>query len=401
MPFNSNKIDEKNARDVRQRSITILYFGTYEKTYSRNQILIKSLKRMGHIVKECHVSLWGNKRDKTKVFQNGYDTFIFLFNLLTIYPRLIFKYLFAGHYDIVFVGYMGHLDVLIVKFLEFITQRQKKIVFDVFISLYDSIVNDRGMVKKRSTLGKCIFRLDQISCSLADVILMDTQTHIKFFQETFKIPENKMFKIYASADTDIFYPRKIQKCPGGLQVLFMGKYTPLHGIEHIVAAAELLKHQTDVQFRFIGNGQFYKRIRALVDKKHLNNVGFIDWVEYKTLPDYIKKADICLGIFSKSEKANRVIPNKIFQAMAMGKAVISGKTDAVLECLTHKENIFLCEPGNPAALSKAILTLKSDTTLRKRIGAKAMQTFEEALGDKSIIRGLTKVLNPLIYENDK
>ena len=394
-------INEKNDREPRQRPVTILYFGTYEETYSRNQIMIKSLKRMGHIVKECHVSLWGNRRDKTKVFKSGYDTFIFLFNLLTIYPRLLIKYLFIGHYDIIFIGYIGHLDVLIVKFLEFITQRQRKIVFDVFISLYDTIVNDREMVKKESFLAKLIFRLDLIACSLADVILLDTQTHIKFFKETFKVPKNKMVKIYASADTDIFYPRKIQERAGGFQVLFIGKYTPLHGIEYIVEAADLLKNQPDIQFLFIGKGQLYKRIRALVDKKSLNNVGFIQWVAYEILPDYVKKADICLGVFSKSEKANRVIPNKIFQAMAMGKPVISGKTDAVLECLTHRENIFLCEPGNPTELSEAILTLKSDTTLRNRIGAKAVRTFEDALGDESIIRGLKKVLDPIAYENDK
>ena len=210
-----------------------------------------------------------------------------------------------------------------------------------------------------------------------------------------------MFKIHPSADTDIFYPRKIQEYPNGFQVLFMGKYTPLHGIEHIVNAAERLKDQPDIQFLFIGRGQLYKWIRALVNKKHLNNITFIDWVAYETLPDRIEKADISLGVFSKSEKANRVIPNKIFQAMAMGKPVISGKTDAVLECLTHKENIFLCEPGNPAALSEAIMTLKSDTALRKRIGVKAIQTFEDALGDKSIIRGLKKVLDPISYGNEK
>jgi glycosyltransferase involved in cell wall biosynthesis len=398
VPFYSGNAEEKKETDVRQRPVAILYFGTYEESYSRNQIMMKSLKRMGHRVKECHVSLWGNKTDKTRIFRTGYDTVILLLGLVTAYPRLFIKYLSIGHYDIVFIGYPGHLDVLVVKFLEFITRRKKRIVFDAFISLYDTIAGDRGMVRERSIIGRCIFLLDRIACSFADVILLDTHTHIRFFQETFSIPEKKMVRVYASADTDIFYPRETAGTPGGFQVLFTGKYTPLHGIEHIVDAAELLKDQSDLQFVFIGRGQLYGQIRALVDRKDLKNIRFIEWVDYETLPDYIKKADVCLGVFSKTAKANRVIPNKIFQAMAMGKPVISGKTSGILECLTHRENIFLCEPGDPVALSGAILALKSDEDLRIRIGSGALKTFEEDLGDKAMIMGLTNVFDALRHE---
>jgi glycosyltransferase involved in cell wall biosynthesis len=210
-----------------------------------------------------------------------------------------------------------------------------------------------------------------------------------------------MVKIWASADTDIFYPRKIKTRPHGFQVLFIGKYTPLHGIEHIVEAAKLLKHQEDIHFVLIGKGQLYGRIRALVEKKHLKNINFIEWVEYDALHYYIEKADVCLGIFSKSAKANRVIPNKIFQAMSMGKPVISGRTEGLLECLTHGEDVYLCEPGNPVALSEAILALKSDKTLRDRIGAKAIKTFKKDLGDRVIMRGLRKVLNSMDHRGHR
>lgn len=391
----SNDIGKMDNIDHGQRPITILYFGTYEETYPRNRIIMKSLKNMGHIVKECHISLWGNKTDKTVYFKRGHDAFLLLFRLLTAYPRLVLRYVSLEPYDVVFVGYMGHLDVLVVKFLEFITGRRKKIIFDAFISLYDTIVLDRRMIRKDSIMARCIYQLDRVSCSFADVILLDTDAHIEFFGKAFRMPGKKFFKIYAGAETSIFYPREIQGSAGGFKVLFMGKYTPLHGIEYIVEAADLLRNQRDLQFVFIGKGQLYKQIRTLVRNKNLKNIFFIKWVAYETLPDYIKRADICLGVFSKSAKANRVIPNKIFQAMAMGKPVISGKTDGVLECLTHRGDIFLCEPGDPAALAQAIMTLKSDANLRKRIAAKALQTFEEDLGDKAAISVLEKVLNSM------
>jgi glycosyltransferase involved in cell wall biosynthesis len=230
----------------------------------------------------------------------------------------------------------------------------------------------------------------------SDVLLLDTDAHVSYFQDTFGIPEEKLFKIYASADTSVFYPRKRRERNGVFQVLFWGKYTPLHGIEHIVGAAERLRNQGEIRFVFIGRGQLYQPIRKLVRDKDLHNIHFIEWVDYEALPDHIQAADVCLGIFSTSAKANRVVPNKIFQAMAMGKPVISGKTDAVEDCLTHKGNIFLCKPGNPASLSEAIMTLKSDPALKKRIGVKALQTFEEDLSDKAAIDALKKALNRAI-----
>ena len=389
----SNDIKKKDDKDRSQRPITILYFGTYEETYPRNRIIMKSLKKMGHKIKECHISLWGNNTDKTVYFKSGHDAFLLLFRLLTAYPRLVLKYLSLGRYDVVFVGYLGHLDVLVVKFLEFITRRRKKIIFDVFISLYDTIISDRRMINKDSFIARCIYQLDRISCSFADVVLLDTDSHIDFFRKTFRISGKKFYKIYASAETSVFYPRKFPECTGKFQILFMGKYTPLHGIEYIVEAAEKLGDQKDLQFIFIGKGQMYKQIRALVRKKNLKNIFFIEWVAYETLPDYIEKAYICLGVFSKMAKANRVIPNKIFQAMAMGKPVISGKTDAVLECMTHREDIFLCEPGDPGALAEAILTLKSDSALRERIGERAVRRFQEDLGYNAVKSGLKEVLS--------
>jgi glycosyltransferase involved in cell wall biosynthesis len=348
---------------------------------------------MGHVVKECHIPLWADKVDKTGCLGGSKGAFLLLLRLLTVYTRLLFKYLSAGHYDVILVGYPGHLDVLIAKCLEYVSGRRKKIVFDAFISLHDTIVCDRRMVKAGSVMARIIFQLDRIACLSSDVLLLDTDAHADYFQNTFGVPAKKLFTICASADTSVFYPRKRRKKNGAFRVLFWGKYTPLHGIEHIVEAARQLRNQESIRFVFIGRGQIYRRIRALVEDYDLHNIEFIEWVPYEALPAHIQAADVCLGIFSTSAKANRVVPNKIFQAMAMAKPVISGRTDAVEACLTHMENIFLCNPGDPADLSGAIMTLKSDAALTQRISVNALETFETDLSDKMAVDVLKKVLS--------
>jgi len=390
---NHTPIERQKAGPKNGKIDTILYFGTYEETYSRNRILIKSLRAMGYHVKECHVSLWQNKVDKSGVLR-GSGLIFFLIHLLSLYPRLIFKYLFAGHHDVIFVGYFGHLDILIIRLLCLIIFRRKKIVFDAFISLYDSIVQDRKMVKPRSIFSGIIFLLDRVSCFFADAVLLDTNEHIDFFHKKLNVPKDKMFRVLANAETDVFYFREGKKEEDSkCRILFMGKYTPLHGIEYIVEAAEMLQHDDSVEFIFIGKGQLHSKIQMVVAEKKINNIRFIDWVEYKELPAYIANADICLGIFSKSSKAQRVIPNKVFQAMAMGKSVITADTPGIAELLTHGYNAILCNPADPVGLYEAIIRLKGDPLLRKKIGENALASFKDLAGDQETTASLQKVIN--------
>ena len=372
--------------------LTILYFGTYEETYSRNQIMIKSLKKMGHNLKECHVSLWGNKIDKTKSFSGIFGKLFLMLRLLSIYPRLFLKYLFVGRYDVMFVGYFGHLDMFFAKLFSILTLRRKKIIFDAFISLYDTMVFDRKMLKENSFFSKIVFWLDKLSCWLADTVILDTNAHIDFFHKTFNVPKEKMVRIFASADTGVFYPRQVKKDDNVFNVLFMGKYTPLHGIEHIINAAEILKNDKEIVFTLIGKGQLFLQILSMIKEKRLLNISIIDWVEYEKLPDHIGKADVCLGVFSASEKASRVIPNKVFQYMAMGKVVITARTPGIAEGLRDEDNAILCNPADPIDLSNAIIKVKENILLSKKIAFNARKTFLQNFGRKEIIAELHKAI---------
>ncbi len=374
------------------KPLTILYFGTYEETYSRNQIMIKSLKKMGHSIKECHVSLWGNQIDKTKTVTGISGKFLFIARLLSIYPLLFFKYLFVGHYDVMFVGYFGHLDMLFARMFQTLAFRKKRIVFDAFLSLYDSMVTDRKMMKAGSLPAMLVFWCDKKACLLADIVILDTNAHIDFFCSTFGLPEEKFVRIFASADTDVFHPRQVEKKDDVFNVLFMGKYTPLHGIKYIVEAAEILKDHNDIKFTFIGKGQLYPTIRKSVREKGLDNIEFIEWVDYEKLPDYIARTDVCLGIFDYSGKASRVIPNKVFQAMAMGKAILTARTSGIAEGIKDGDNGVLCNPADPFDLVDKILKLKKERSLLEKIAENAKETFQKSLGERAIIASLKRVL---------
>jgi glycosyltransferase involved in cell wall biosynthesis len=165
--------------------------------------------------------------------------------------------------------------------------------------------------------------------------------------------------------------------PDEFSALFVGKLIPLHGLPTILAAARLL---ADVPFRVVGSGQ-----EEWLLGERPSNVEWRQWVNYARLPDEYAGAGCALGIFDAGAKAARVIPNKVFQALACGTPVITADTQAARELLTDGKDAMLVPPADPGALASAIDRLQSDPAFAAGLGSAGLETFrrhasEETLG---------------------
>jgi glycosyltransferase involved in cell wall biosynthesis len=451
----------------------VCYFGTYEKNYPLNSIIIKGLRRNGVEVAECHVSLW-------EKYKNKHGNFLKLFSLFKLLIALMFAYLvlclkFLSKYkdiDIIVVGYIGQLDIFLLRLLTFLVRKRPKIVFIPLVSLYDTAVVDRGLLEKDSIFAGILFYIDKFSFKMSDLIILDTNEHIKYVCDLFNLDEDKFKRVWVGADEDVFYPmelklskktghseltchlepvlnlfqgqvlfrgsfnsaglacfkffeqvikrikvaygyirqmlRQIQhdKKSGSIiderdnassrfTVLFFGKYIPLHGLEYIIKAAELLKGEKDIKFEMIGNGQLYDKMVKLSKNLSVKNIEFVEWVKYDNLASKINKADVVIGIFGGTDKSLRVIPNKVFQAVACGKPVITGDSPAIRELFTDKENILLCKNRDPQSLKNAILKLRDNKDLRNKISNNSYEIFKKNLDSinigKAIINGIKNI----------
>jgi glycosyltransferase involved in cell wall biosynthesis len=164
----------------------------------------------------------------------------------------------------------------------------------------------------------------------------------------------------------------------------------LHGTEVIIEAAKIIAGEDPtVRFRLIGSGQTLAEIKAAASG--LKNVDFLDWLPQAELPRAIEAADVCLGIFGRTEKARRVVPHKVFQAMGMRKPVISARTPAAEEFFVHRTNIYFCDEPFPQALARAILELKNDKTLAEQIAANSHTLVVDHHSPRAIAARLIKV----------
>ncbi len=122
----------------------------------------------------------------------------------------------------------------------------------------------------------------------------------------------------------------------------------------------------------------------------LKNIIFEEWIDYKQLPDRIHQADILLGVFGSSEKAGRVIPNKLYQSIACARPVITRESTAYPTTLQDglQSGIFQIPANDPQALKEQVVMLSKDRELIISSGINARKTYETYFSNTVIKKAL-------------
>ena len=109
----------------------------------------------------------------------------------------------------------------------------------------------------------------------------------------------------------------------------------------------------------------------------------IDWNVYGRLDRLFLKLfhveeDLRLSIFvDNSLSMDFGSPTKLFEYMAMGKAIVASRLGQIGEVLVDNETAVLVEPGSARELADAILRLSGSRDLRERLGAAARRAAIE------------------------
>jgi glycosyltransferase involved in cell wall biosynthesis len=352
----------------------ICYWGTFEREYPRNAVLIAGLRQNGIEVMECHYPLWVDGfRSNKMALLNGFGSKLRLAVRAALnYPILIYRYLCLGDHDAVIVGYLGHLDMFFLT--PFARLKKKPLVFDAFFSLYDTAISDWQIGSKNSLLARLCRFVDWSACRLASLVLVDTEAQQKFFCREFGLAREKVSWLYVGADDSLFTPNVEAERPRPFRVLYVGNYVPLHGVPIILQAARLLKEE-EIEFWLVGGN--HNGSTEMLTRSDGLPVKLFPWMPPHELRERLCEVDVCLGIFGASEKAKRVVPGKAFLALAMGKPLITGDSPAAQELFEHEKNVLLCEMGSSDALADAILRLKNDALLRQRIGKEGRKLYHD------------------------
>lgn len=360
-----------------------MWIGTYEGAYPRTRVLVAGLGELGVGVVECHRPVWERVRHKAGSFLAPAPLAAAGARFAGAWPGLALEERHVGRVDAVVAGYPCQPDALPASLVA--RRRRVPLVVDAMVSLADTLAGDRG--RAGALAARALAGMDRAALAVADLVVADTRAGARFLAERFGVREGSLVVAPVGAEPERFPPAPPPDGPP--HALFYGKLAPLHGVDVVVAAA---RRPGVPPVRLIGDGQLGGWLRDELDRDRPPGLVHEPWVSYERLGAEVAAAAMCLGVFGTGAKAARVVPNKVWQAMAVGRPVVTADSPAAREVLSDGVDALLVPAGDPAALAAAMARLASDPDLRARIGAAARRRFLELGAPREAARPLLEAL---------
>ena len=353
----------------------VTFFGSYDVgRHPRVLVLEEGFAACGDEVEECNAPLGDTTAGRVAMLTRPWQALPMFGRIARSWWRLVRKGRALRAPEVVVVGYMGHFDVHLARWL----WPGAKIVLDQLIFAADTAA-DRGR-GGRLTLALLSW-LDRRAIAAADRVVVDVEGAVPLVTPS---QRHKAVVAWVGASSEWFCPPEPR--PGRtLRVVFFGLFTPLQGAPVIGRAVALLAGH-DIEFTLIGTGQDLEATRreCAGDRR----VRWIDWVEPARLPELVASHDVCLGIFGTGPKALRVVPNKVFQGASAGCAVVTSDTKAPRAALA--DGARFVPPGDAGALAAELARLEGSAAELSNARRAAYERAEQAFRGHAVVLPLRR-----------
>ncbi len=248
-----------------------------------------------------------------------------------------------------------------------------KLVVEMYVSAYDTLVREKQEVSADSATGRKLWRDDVLALSAADHIVHLARYELSYWQKIFDITlkEEKIAIAPLFCEPGLTkFQHRVKRDDGYLRICWWGTLIPSHGISIILAALHQL-HIAGVDFSCQlfgappkGRESLMKTYQAEIDTLGLSDRVFLRQdlrFSDDSLPLYlIDNCDLALGIFGDTDKARSGIPNKLIEALILGLPSLTMDTSALKEFFDPEIDFWTC-PATPDHIADAISHIATQT----------------------------------------
>lgn len=171
--------------------------------------------------------------------------------------------------------------------------------------------------------------------------------------------------------------RRAHNLTGKVVIGFAGSFTPWHGFDFLIDTVQALvsecpELQSQIALLLVGKSS-EKALGGLPAGLTTVVTGH---VPHDRMPHHLAAMDIITAPYPPIDPFY-FSPLKIFEAMAMGKAVVASAQGQICDLITHGKNGMLYPPGDPSALKRELARLITQAGVREKIGQNARRTMAE------------------------
>ncbi len=178
---------------------------------------------------------------------------------------------------------------------------------------------------------------------------------------------------------DLHLDRKfVVQCAGN-----MGR---AQNIENIFGAAELLVHEEEIHFLFIGSGSKMKWMENRKANRGLRNITILGQLPRLEQPVFLNACDIAIVSLLR-DMTGIGVPSRMYNIMAAGKPiVVIAAEDAEPALVAKEEGIgWVVEPDQPAKLAEIVLNARRNMEETRQMGNRARRVAESKYAEERIL----------------
>jgi glycosyltransferase involved in cell wall biosynthesis len=234
-------------------------------------------------------------------------------------------------------------------------------------------------------------RIEQLNVKAADLVVVVSRALADQLAEA-GVDRARILTNSNGVDPDRYRPdidgRRVRGAYGWdreVVVGFIGTFGPWHGAEVLARAFMALRAadpdlMASVRLLMIGDGATLPVVRQILEEQSATAATvFTGLVPQERGPEYLAACDILVAPHVPNRDGTPFFgsPTKLFEYMAMGKAIVASDLDQIGEVLEHGRTGWLVQPGNVEALVSGLRWLVADAKLRAELGAAARRRVLE------------------------
>jgi len=248
-------------------------------------------------------------------------------------------------------------------------------VFEVR-DLWPESATTTGVLKPRSVLTRCLYRLERFAYRRATRINVLTPAFKDNIVERGLAMPGKITVIPNGADLDHFRPgprdNEVRRefCWGDRTVfLYAGAHGRANALSQLIDAAEHLRDRADILIACIGDGPERPKLESEARSRNLRNIAFLGPQPKSRVCDFINAADAGVAVLQNNPTFQTVYPNKVFDYMACERPIVLAIDGAAraLVCKDARAGIF-AKPENGAAIAEVVRFLADHREERAEMG---------------------------------
>lgn len=236
--------------------------------------------------------------------------------------------------------------------------------------------------------------------NLADKIIVVVDENKERLAKNYCLNPNKIHVVSNTKDPVNYINYGLNMNNESINIFYHGTIQRLRGIRTLVEAFKKTENtKIDISLTIIGFKDKCKEKEYIINLYKGNipdNLTLIDWTTDRDLVlKEIQNADLCVIPHDKSELADTTVPNKIFEYMCHGKAILASDVKPLKRIVSHTKSGLLFKASDVEDLKSVLESINSKKELLE-FSRNARKSVEGEFNWNNDVNELVKLYGDLL-----